>query len=59
MIYLCSVVSELSKYDIFKSMFFLRIDTGVIFIGNIIQINQCLVLAERKGCRVRYWVVVE
>ena len=35
----------------------LRIDTGVVLIGDDIQTNQCLVLAEIKGCQVRDWIV--
>ena len=36
---------------------FLRIDTGVILIGDAIQANQCLVLVEIKRCQVRDWIV--
>ena len=32
------------------------IDTGVILIGDAIQANECMVLAEIKGCQVRYWI---
>ena len=35
----------------------LRRDTGVVLIGDDIQTNQCLVLAEIKGCQVRDWIV--
>ena len=51
--YLCSMVSEpLSNYDRCQSLFFC-----VILIGDAIQANQCLVLAELKGCQVRDWIV--
>ena len=33
---------------------FLRIDTGVISIGDMIQANNCLIFAEIKGRQVRY-----
>ena len=36
---------------------FLRTYTGVILIGGTNQANQCLVLAEIKGCQVRDWIV--
>ena len=45
MMYLCSVASELSNYDRCQLGVFLRIDTGVILIGDAIHANQCLVLA--------------
>ena len=48
MTYLCSVVSELSNYDRRQSVFSAcrTTDTGVIVIGDTMQANQCLVLAE-------------
>ena len=36
---------------------FLRIDTVISLIVDVIQTNQCLVLAEIKGCQVRDWIV--
>ena len=39
------------------SRFYLRIDTGVILVGDAIQKYQCLVLAEIKGFRVRCGIV--
>ena len=36
---------------------FLHIDTFVILIGDAIQVSQCLVLSEIKGCQVRYWIM--
>ena len=39
------------------SRLFLYIDTGVTVIGDVKQANQCLVLAEIKGCQVRDWIV--
>ena len=60
MMYLCSVVSELSKYHICQSVLSayrqwvgLFLDTGVISIGDEIQANKCLLFAEIKGCQVR------
>ena len=35
----------------------LRIDTGDILISDVTQANQCLVLAEMKGCQVTDWIV--
>ena len=32
-------------------------DTDVISIGDMIQVSQCLVLAEIMGCQVRDWTV--
>ena len=55
--YLCSVVSELSKYDRCRFVFFLRIGTGIILIGDAIQAYPCVVLADIKGCQVRDWIV--
>ena len=45
--YLCSVASELSNYDMSD------IDTGVILTADVTQANQCLVFAEIKDCQVR------
>ena len=53
MVYLCSVVSELSNHGRCQVVFFLRIDTGVILIDDAIEANECLVLAEIKACQVR------
>ena len=36
---------------------FLCIDTGDILIGDVIQVNQCLVLAEIQRYHVRDWIV--
>ena len=36
---------------------FLHIDIGIILIGDAIQANQFLVLAEIKGCQVRDWII--
>ena len=36
---------------------FLRIDTGVMLIGDAIQVHQCLGLAEIKGCQVTGLIV--
>ena len=49
MMYLCSVVSELSNYDSCQSVH-LHINAGVILPGDAIQANKCLVLGEIKGC---------
>ena len=38
---------------------FLCIDTGIILIGDAIQTNHCLVLAQIKECQVRDWIVVK
>ena len=43
------VVSELSNNERCLSVVFLRIDTGVILIGDVIQANQYLVLLLHKG----------
>ena len=54
MMYLCSVVSHLSNYGRCQSNKI--IDTGVILIGDTIQENQCLNLAEMMRCQViRLW----
>ena len=37
--------------------FFLRIDTGVVLVGDVITTYHCMVLAERKECRVSEWFV--
>ena len=59
MMYLCSVVSELSNVWQVSVGVFLHIDSGVILIGDAIQANQCLVLAEIKGVRylISNWIV--
>ena len=31
---------------------FLRIDTGIVLIGDAVQANQCVVLAELKGLEI-------
>ena len=51
------MVSELSNNDRCQSVLFLRLDTGVVLIDDAIQANQCLILAEIKGCQVRDWIV--
>ena len=35
---------------------FLLIGTDIILIGDAIQANKCLVLAEIKGCQVKDWI---
>ena len=46
------MVSELLNYDICQFVLFC-IDTGVILISDIIhRQNQCLVIADMKGCHV-------
>ena len=52
MVYMCSVVSELANCNRCQLVFF-----GLILISDAIQANQCLVLAEIKGCQVRDWLV--
>ena len=56
MMYLCSVASELSNYRRCQSVFSLRF-TEIILIVDAILANQCLVLAEIKGCQIRDWIV--
>ena len=36
---------------------FLYMDTGIVLIGDAIQVNQCLVLEKMKGCQVGDWIV--
>ena len=38
---------------------FLPVVTGIILIGDAIQANQLVGLAEIKGCQVRYWSVAK
>ena len=53
MMYLCNDVSYVSTY-VMPVAVLLRTDrpTVVILIGDVINIIQCLVLAEMKGCQV-------
>ena len=39
--------------DVSQCFCIYRIDVSVILIGDVIQANQCLILAEIKGCQVR------
>jgi len=60
MTYLCSVASQLSDHDwlsLVAVSMCLRIDTGVILVGDAIQTNQGLVLTEINGRQVRNWIV--
>jgi len=34
----------------------LRITAGVVLIGDVIQANRYMILAEIKKCHVRYWI---
>ena len=53
MTFLCSVTSELSNYDRALSFgAFLRINTFVILLGDVIRRNPCVVQAEMEGCKV-------
>ena len=36
---------------------FLRVDTGVVLVGDVIITYHCMVRAERKGCQVSEWFV--
>ena len=53
MTFLCSVTSELSNYDSCQSFgAFLRINTFVILLGDVIRGNPWVVQAEMEGCKV-------
>ena len=54
---LSCVSSELTKYDRCQSVISLRIDTHWRHFEDAIQANQCMGLAEIKGCQVRYFCV--
>ena len=55
MMFLCSVASELSNYDIGLVLSvgaFLRINTVVILLGDVTRDNPWVVQAEMEGCKV-------
>ena len=47
-----SVASELSNYDICQLFAFLRINTVVILLGDVIRGNPWVFHAEMEGCKV-------
>ena len=52
MMFLCNMASELSHYDSQLFGAFLRINTVVILLGDVIRGNPWVVEAEMEGCKV-------
>ena len=52
MMFLCSVASELSNYDSWAVGVFLRINTVVMLLGDVIRDNLWVVQAEMEGCEI-------
>ena len=50
--FLCRVASELSNYDSCQVGAFMRINTVVILLGDVIRGNPWVVQAEMEGCKV-------
>ena len=52
MMFLCSVASTMSSYDSCLSVHFLRINTVVILLGDVIRDNPWVIQAEMERCKV-------
>ena len=54
---LCICALWCHSCQVMTDVVFLCIDTDIILIGDTIQANFCLVLAQIKECQVRDWIV--